>query len=295
MMQIKKIGVIGLGIMGSGIAQVSVEAGYETLGLEINIDYLNKGIRIIEDSLNRGVAKGKYEKSYKDEVTRRLKGTTEINELKDCDLIIEAINENLGLKRELFGRLDRVCKGETIFATNTSSFSIAELASCTTRHENFVGMHFFNPVQMMKLLEIVQSIVVSKESIDAVFHFARSIKKEPILVKDYQGFVVNILLAPYFVEAVRLLEQGIAGVLDIDQAMKLGCGYPMGPFTLLDMAGLDTLTSALDSLYEAYKDKKYAAPSLMKKMVQLGYLGRKSGKGFYDYSKNPPEPTNLNI
>jgi 3-hydroxybutyryl-CoA dehydrogenase len=295
MMEIKKVGIIGLGIMGSGIAQISTEAGYETFGLEINLEYLDKGIKTIEEFLNRGVAKGKYERSYRDEVMGRLKGTTDIKELKDCDLIIEAIVENLGLKRELFGKLDAICKRETIFATNTSSFSIAELASCTTRPEKFVGMHFFNPAQVMKLLEIVQSIVVSKESIDAVYRFARSIKKEPILVKDYHGFVVNILLAPYFVEAVRLLEQGIASVSDIDQAMKLGCGYPMGPFTLIDMAGLDTLVNAFETLYGAYKDKKYAAPLLMKKMVHLGYLGRKTGKGFYDYSKNPPEPTHLNI
>jgi len=294
-MEIKKVGVVGLGIMGSGIAQISAEAGFDTLGHEINLEYLNKGIKIIEDSLNRGIAKGKYEKSYKDEVLAKLKGATDPKELSDCDLIIEAITENLELKKELFRKLDDICNKKTIFATNTSSFSITELAVCTSRLEKFVGMHFFNPAQVMKLVEIVQTLVVSRETINTVFNYALSMKKQPILVKDSHGFVVNILLNPYFVEAVRLLEQGIASVQDIDQAMKLGAGYPMGPFTLMDLAGLDTLVSAFDYTYNVYKDRKYAPPLLMRKMVQLGYLGRKSGKGFYDYSTDPPQPVNLNI
>lgn len=294
-MEIKKVGVVGLGIMGSGIAQVSAEAGYETLGHEINQEYLSKGMKIIEESLNRGIAKGKYEKSYKDEVMRKLKGTTDLKELSDCDLIIEAITENLELKKELFRKIDGICSKKTLFASNTSSFSITELAVCTNRREKFVGMHFFNPAQVMKLVEVVLTIVVDKEIINTVFNFALSIKKQPILVKDSHGFVVNILLNPYFVEAIRVLEQGIASVQDIDQAMKLGCGYPMGPFTLMDLAGLDTLLNAFDFTYSVYKDKKYAPPLLLRKMVQLGYLGRKSGKGFYDYSTDPPQPMKLNI
>jgi len=294
-MEIKKVGVVGLGIMGSGIAQVSAEAGYETLGQEINLEYLNKGMKTIEDSLNRGLAKGKYDKSYKDEVMRRIRGTTDINELCDRDLIIEAVSENLELKKDLFRKLDQICQGKTIFATNTSSFSIGELAVCTARVEKFVGMHFFNPVQVMKLVEVVKSLRVSKETIDAAFNYALSIKKKPILVKDYPSFVVNILLNVYFVEAIRLVEQGIASVEDIDLAMKLGCGYPMGPFTLMDFAGLDVFVSAFDYCYSVYKDKKYAPPLLLRKMVQLGYLGRKTGKGFYDYSTDPPQAMNLNI
>ena len=294
-MEIKKVGVIGLGIMGSGIAQVSAEAGYETVGLEINAEYLSKGLRIIEDLLDKGIAKGKYEKSYKDIVMGKLKGTTDVNELQDCDLIIEATTENLELKKELFRSLDALCAKKTIFATNTSSFAVSDLASATTRPQNVVGMHFFNPVQVMKLVEIVQSIVVDKENIEAVRNFSVSIKKEPILAKDYPGFIVNILLTPYFVEAVRLWEQGIAGIEDIDKAMRLGTGYPMGPFALLDMAGLDTMVNAFNHTSSVYKDKKYAPPLIMQKMVQFGYLGRKTGKGFYDYSVNPPVPSKINL
>ncbi len=294
-MEIKKVGVIGLGIMGGGIAQVTAEAGFETLGQEISPEYLKRGIGTIEDFLSKGVAKGKYEKSYKDEVMGRLKGTTNLSELGDCDLIIEATTENLDLKKDLFSKLDSLCDKKTIFATNTSSFAVSDLASVTSRAQQVVGLHFFNPVQVMKLVEVVRSIATNKESIDAVSGYVRSIKKEPILAKDYPGFIVNILLTPYFVEAVRLWEQGIAGIEDIDKAMKLGTGYPMGPFTLLDMAGLDTMVNAFNHTYSVYKDKKYAPPLIMEKMVQLGYLGRKAGKGFYDYSVNPPVPTTINI
>ena len=294
-MEMKKIGIVGLGIMGAGIAQVAAEAGFETVGLETSQEYLKKGIKAIEDALTRGVAKGKYDESHKDAVIKRLKGTMEVRELNDCDLVIEAVSENLDLKKDLFKRLDEVCEEKTIFATNTSSYSIAELASCTSRPEKVVGMHFFNPVPIMKLVEVVRSIVVSKETIKAALGFAEGIKKDPILVKDYHGFVVNILITPYFVEAIRLWEQGIASIEDIDKAMKLGTGYPMGPFTLLDMAGLDTMVNAFDNLSEQYKDKKYAPPPILIKMVQLGFLGRKSGKGFYDYSTKPPMPTQFEI
>ena len=292
-MEIKKVGVIGLGIMGSGIAQVTAEADYETVGQEINPEYLKKGMSIIEGFLDRGIAKGKYDKSYKDRVMGNLKGTIDLNDLKDCDLIIEAVSENIDLKKELFRKLDGLCLKKTIFATNTSSFSVSDLASCTTRPEKFVGLHFFNPVQVMKLVEVVQSFVVEKENIEAVSDYVKTIRKEPILAKDYPGFIVNILLTPYFVEAVRLWEQGIAGIEDIDKAMKLGTGYPMGPFALLDMAGLDTMVNAFNHTYNVYKDKKYAPPLIMEKMVQLGYLGRKTGKGFYDYSVNPPTPIKI--
>ena len=294
-MEIKKVGIVGLGIMGAGIAQVTAEAGFETAGLETSQEYLNKGIKAIEDALSRGVAKGKYDASHKDAVIKRLMGTMEAGALSDCDLVIEAASENIDLKKDLFKRLDDVCEEKTIFATNTSSFSIAELASCTSRPEKVVGMHFFNPVPIMKLVEVVRSIVVSKETINAALDFAKNIKKDPILVKDYHGFVVNILITPYFVEAIRLWEQGIASIEDIDKAMKLGTGYPMGPFTLLDMAGLDTMVNAFNNLSEQYRDKKYAPPPILVKMVQLGFLGRKSGKGFYDYSTKPPSPTQFEI
>jgi 3-hydroxybutyryl-CoA dehydrogenase len=294
-MEIRKVGIVGLGIMGSGIAQVSAEAGCETIGQEINAEYLSKGLKTIDDSLNRGLSKGRYDKAYKDAVMTRIKGTTDISELHDCDLIIEAVSENLEVKKDLFKRLDQICQEKTIFATNTSSFSIGELGACTTRADKFVGMHFFNPVQVMKLLEVIKSLSVSQETIDTVFEFAVSIKKQPILVKDYPSFVVNVLLNVYFVEAIRLVEQGIAGVAEIDLAMKLACGYPMGPFTLMDFAGLDIFVGAFEYCYNSYKDKKYAPPLLLKKLVQAGYLGKKTGKGFYDYSTDPPRPMSLNI
>ena len=294
-MGIGKVGVVGLGIMGAGIAQVAAEAGFETVGQEISAEYLNKGMHGIEEALNRGVAKGKYDENHKNAVIKRLRGTTELKELSDCDLVIEAVTENIELKKDLFKTLDEVCDSKTIFATNTSSFSVAELASYTSRPGRVVGMHFFNPVPIMRLVEVVRSIVTSNEVIDAAAKFAVDIKKEPVVVKDYHGFVVNILLTPYFVEAIRLWEQGIAGIEDIDKAMKLGAGYPMGPFTLLDMAGLDTMYNAFDNLYRKHRDKKYAPPAILEKMVQLGYLGRKSGKGFYDYSTKPPRPTDLKI
>ena len=294
-MEIRKVGVIGLGTMGSGIAQTSAEAGYEVLGQEINAEYLNKGLKTVDNFLNRGVSKGKYDSAYRESVMTRIKGTTELGELHDCDLIIEAVSENLELKKDLFRRLDQTCQPKTIFATNTSSFSIGELAACTKRPDKFVGMHFFNPVPVMKLVEVVKSLTVSKEAIDTVFNYALSIKKQPILVKDYPSFVVNVLLNVYFVEAIRLVEQGIASVEDIDLAMKLACGYPMGPFTLMDFAGLDIFVSAFEYCYNSYKDKKYAPPLLLKKLVQAGHLGRKTGKGFYDYSTDPPQPINLNI
>jgi 3-hydroxybutyryl-CoA dehydrogenase len=279
--------------MGGGIAQVAAEAGFETVGQEISQEYVNKGIGGIEDALNKGIAKGKYDAAQKKAVMGRLEGTTDIKKLCDCDLVIEAVSESVELKKDLFKHLDEVCEKKTVFATNTSSFSVAELASCTKRPERVVGMHFFNPVTMMKLVEIVRSIVASQEAIDGALSFAVAIKKEPVLVKDYHGFVVNIMLTPYFVEAIRLWEQGIAAIEDIDKAMKLGAGYPMGPFTLMDMAGLDTMYNAFGNLYDKYKDKKYAPPAILEKMVQLGYLGRKSGKGFYDYSVKPPKPTEL--
>ena len=294
-MKIKKVGIVGLGIMGGGIAQVAAEAGFETVAQEITEEYLKKGMNVIEGAFERGIAKGKYDESHKNAVMKRLKGTTELTDLHDCDLIIEAVTEHLDIKKDLFKTLDEVCESRTIFATNTSSFSVSELASCTSRPERVVGMHFFNPVPVMKLVEVVRSIVTAREAIDVALEFATAIKKEPVVVKDYHGFVVNILLTPYFVEAIRLWEQGIAGIEDIDKAMKLGAGYPMGPFTLLDMAGLDTMYNAFDNLYRKHRDKKYAPPAILEKMVQLGYLGKKSGKGFYDYSSKPPKPTDFEI
>jgi 3-hydroxybutyryl-CoA dehydrogenase len=294
-MEIKKVGVVGLGTMGSGIAQVAAEAGYQIVAHEIEQKFLDKGMKIITGILDRNVAKGKIDKAYMDTVLGRFKQTTDLQDLSDCDLVVEAVTENLQLKKDLFTKLDGICDKKTIFATNTSSFSMTELAVCTNRPDKFVGTHYFNPVQVMKLVEVIQSLVVSQETIDAIFKYCLSIKKNPILVKDYPGFVVNVLLNCYFVEAIRLVEQGIASVVDIDSAMKLGCGYPMGPFTLMDMAGLDVFVGAFDYCYNAYKDKKYATPLLLRKMVQAGYLGRKSGKGFYDYSQDPPVPAKLNI
>jgi len=294
-MEVRKVGVVGLGTMGNGIAQVTAEAGFETVGYEIGSELLTKGLKTIDSTLNRGVSKGKYDKSYKDAVMARIKGTTDLSALGDCDLVIEAVPENLQVKKDLFAKLDQVCQKKAIFATNTSSFSIGELGACTGRPDAFVGMHFFNPVPVMKLVEVVKSLSVSEETINTVFKYASAIKKQPILVKDYPSFVVNVLLNVYFVEAIRLLEQGIAGAEEIDTAMKLACGYPMGPFTLMDFAGLDIFVGAFEYCYNSYKDKKYAPPLLLKKLVQAGYLGRKTGKGFYDYSTDPPKPISLNM
>ena len=294
-MAIKKVGVIGCGLMGSGIVQVSAECGYETVVKEIDQKFLDKGFSMIQKNLEKGVEKGKIAEDFKKKVLDKIKGTLKDGDLAECDLVVEAIVEEIETKKQLFADLDKICKPSAIFATNTSSLRVTEMAAATSRPGRVVGMHFFNPVQVMNLVEIVKTLVTPKDVLQEVYEFCRGIKKVAILAKDSPGFVVNRLLAPYFVETVKALERGLATVEDIDNGMRLGSGYPMGPLTLLDFVGIDTVYRALSSMYEEFKEPQFAPPPLMKKMVLLNYLGRKTGKGFYDYSVDPPKVNELNI
>ena len=281
---IKTVGVLGAGLMGSGIAEVSAKAGYTTIVREVSEELSRKGRARIEASLARAVEKGKLDGADRDAARARLSETTRLEDLADCDIVIEAIVENLETKNETFAALDRACKPETIFCSNTSSLTITEMSSATTRPDRFAGLHFFNPVPVMKLVEVVRTIATSKETEDTVFEFAKSLGKEPIRANDNSGFVVNRLLVPYLLDAVRALEEGVGTKEDIDRGMELGCGHPMGPLTLLDLIGLDTAWHVSNVLYDEFKDPIYAAPTLLKRMVTAGYLGKKSGKGFYDYT-----------
>ncbi len=294
-MPIQTVGVIGCGLMGAGIAQVCAQAGYKTIVREVNDDLLKKGLGKIDGFLSKSVEKGKLTAEQKQTIMANLTGTTSIAALKDADIIIEAAIENINLKKELFGELDKLCPSHTIFASNTSSLTITEMAAATKRPDRFVGLHFFNPVPLMKLVEVVRTIATSQASFDAAFAFAKSLGKEPIACKDNSGFVVNLLLVPYLVDAIRALENGVASVEDIDKGMMLGCGYPMGPLTLLDFVGLDTTLYIANIMFEEYRDAKYAPPPLLRKMVLAGYLGKKSGKGFYDYSGEKPKVTDLGL
>ncbi|HEV7920516.1 MAG TPA: 3-hydroxybutyryl-CoA dehydrogenase [Thermoanaerobaculia bacterium] len=287
-MAIKKVGVLGCGLMGSGIAQTAAQAGYETVILEVEQRFLDKGISGIDKSLGKFVEKGKLSQSDKDACMGRLKGTTDANELADCDIVIEAIIENADLKRETYGRLDKIVKPEAIFASNTSSLTITELSMATARPKQFVGLHFFNPVPLMKLVEVVRTILTTDHSFNAAFDFAKSLGKEPVSCRDNSGFIVNRLLVPYILDAIRAYEEGVGSIEDIDKAMQLGCGYPMGPFTLLDFVGLDTTYYISHVMFDEYREKRFASPPLLKKMVLAGRYGRKSGAGFYDYSGGTP-------
>ncbi|HEX7879070.1 MAG TPA: 3-hydroxybutyryl-CoA dehydrogenase [Candidatus Eisenbacteria bacterium] len=290
-MAIKKVGVLGCGLMGAGIAQVAAAAGYDTLVREVEAGYIDKGFGRMKGMLAKGVEKGKVQQADMDATMGRLKGTTKLEELADCDIIIEAIIENLDLKRETFQTLNKVCGAETLFASNTSSLSITEMGAMSGRPDRFLGLHFFNPVPLMKLVEVVRGLNTSDDTMEKGLSFAKSLGKAPIVAKDSPGFVVNLLLVPYLLGAIRAVEMGIATVPDIDQGMVLGCGYPMGPLTLLDFVGLDTTYYIANIMFDEFKGAEYAAPTLLKRMVLAGYHGRKSGKGFYDYSSDPPKPT----
>jgi 3-hydroxybutyryl-CoA dehydrogenase len=292
-MEIKKVGVLGCGLMGSGIAQVAAMAGLETIVLEVEQKYLEKGFAGIEKSLSkfaeRPPDKGGITEHKKKEILSRLKGTTNAADLADCDIVIEAIIENVGQKREMFAGLDGVVKKDAIFASNTSSISITELMTATSRPERFIGLHFFNPVPLMKLVEVVRTIATAPEVYDAAYEFAKKLGKVPVRAKDTTGFIVNRLLVPYMLDAIRAYEEGVGSIDDIDNAMKLGCGYPMGPFTLLDFVGLDTTYYITHVMFDEFKEKRFASPPLLKRMMMAGWYGRKSGKGFYDYS-DPNNP-----
>ncbi len=288
MTQIKKVGVLGCGLMGSGIAQVSAQAGYETVVREVERKFLDKGLGGIDKSLGKFVEKGKLSGADKDATMRRLKGTTSLQDLADCDIVIEAIIENAELKKETYADLDKIVKKEALFASNTSSLTITELSMATARPKQFVGLHFFNPVPLMKLVEVVRTILTSNETFDTAFDFAKTLGKDPVSCRDNSGLIVNRLLVPYILDAIRAFEEGVGSIEDIDKAMQLGCGYPMGPFTLLDFVGLDTTYYITRVMYDEYQEKRFAAPALLRKLVLAGRFGRKSGAGFYDYSGEKP-------
>lgn len=282
-MEIKKVGVVGCGLMGAGIAQVCAQSGYQTVVSEINQQLLDKGLAAIKSSLAKGVEKGKLTETDMQAALGRLKGTLSVEDFKDCDLIIEAVIENLDLKKKVFADLDRVCPKHTILATNTSCLSILDMAMVTKRPDKVLGMHFFNPVPIMRLLELVRTIVTSEETLNTAKAFGQTLGKAIVIAQDAPGFIVNRLLIPYMLDSIRMLEAGYATKEDIDQAMKLGLNFPMGPFELGDLVGLDTTYFIACAMYDEFKDPKFAPPVLLKKMVAAGYLGRKTGKGFYDY------------
>ena len=295
MPEIKRVGVLGCGLMGSGIAQVAATAGYETIVRDVSKELLDRGRGGIEKSLAKFVEKGKLQAADRDATVGRLKYTTTVADLNQADIVIEAITEDLGLKNALFKELDGLCSPGTIFASNTSSLTIAEMAAATKRPDRFVGLHFFNPVPLMALVEVVRTVTTSAETFKRAFSFAASLRKEPVAAKDNSGFIVNLLLVPYLLDAIRAVERGVGSVPDIDKAMQLGCGYPMGPLTLLDFVGLDTTHHIAEIMFKEYREARYAPPPLLKRMVLAGMFGRKSGKGFYDYSATPPVVTNLGL
>lgn len=284
-MDIKTVGVVGCGLMGSGIAETCARKGYRTIVREVNDDLLAKGIKAIQSSMARAVERGKATQQEVDAALARLTGTTDLAAMADCDLVIEAIVENMAEKKTVFAALDGICPPHAILASNTSSLCITEMASVTRRGGQVLGMHFFNPVPVMPLLELVRTILTSDETLETAKAFGASLGKTTIVAKDTPGFIVNLLLVPYLLDAVRALENGVASKEDIDTGMKLGCNHPMGPLTLLDFVGLDTAYYIANVMFEEFKDPRYAAPPLLKRMVLAGHLGRKSGKGFYDYSK----------
>ena len=296
-MEIRKVGVLGCGLMGSGIAQVAASAGFETVVKEVSNDLINKGFAGIDKSLAKFTEKGTITADQQREIRGRLSGTTSFADLADCDIIIEAIIENLEEKRSTYAQLDAICKRETIFASNTSSLSITEMMTATSpeRQRRFIGMHFFNPVPLMKLVEVVKTILTDSDVYEQAVDFGKKLGKVPVRAGDKTGFIVNRLLVPYMLDSIRALEEGVGSIVDIDNAMKLGCGYPMGPFTLGDFVGLDTTYYIAEIMFNEFREKRFAPPPLLKRMVLAGLYGRKSGRGFYDYTKDPKNPTPMNL
>ena len=288
-MAIEKVGVVGCGLMGSGIAQVAAQAGCQVTVREVSPQLLEKGLQSIEKNLTRLVEKGTLSATERDQVRARLRGTTNLDDFKDCDFVIEAIVELLPAKRELWTALDKVCPKQTVFASNTSSLSITEMATFTQRPDRFLGMHFFNPVPVMKLVEVIRTIATDPRVFDEIVAFGGKLGKTVVRTSDRTGFIVNRLLVPYLLDAVRALEEGVASVEDIDNSMKLGCGHPMGPLTLLDFVGLDTTYYIANIMFDEFRERRFASPPLLKRMVLAGWNGRKAGRGFYDYS-DPQKP-----
>jgi 3-hydroxybutyryl-CoA dehydrogenase len=288
-MAIQKVGVVGCGLMGSGIAQVSAQAGFPTVVREVSQEIVDKGLKSIDKNLARLVEKGTISEAQRNEARGRLQGTTSLEALKDCHVIIEAIIEQLPAKRELFGTLDALCPPSTIFASNTSSLTITEIATATKRPQRFVGLHFFNPVPIMKLVEVVKTIATDPAVYEEMVAFGAKLGKTPVRARDSTGFIVNRLLVPYLLDAIRALEEGVGSIEDIDNSMKLGCGHPMGPLTLLDFVGLDTTYYIANIMFDEFRERRFASPPLLKRMVLAGWNGRKAGRGFYDYS-DPQKP-----
>ena len=282
-MEIKRVGVVGCGLMGSGITQICAQSGYQVVVLEVNDELLNRGLASISSFLTRNVKRGRVSQADKDTTLARIKGTTNTKDLGDCDLIIEAAIENMDVKKKIFAELDKVCSEDAILATNTSCLSIIDMATATTRPEKVLGIHFFNPVPLMKLLEIVKTIATSDETLEVGKEFGKSIGKTTIIAPDTPGFIVNRLLMPFMLGAFRMLDTGGATKEDIDTGVRLGLGHPMGPLALADLIGMDTILYIANAIYEELKDPLYAPPIILKKMVATGWLGRKTGRGFYEY------------
>ena len=287
-MEIKRVGVLGCGLMGSGIAQVSAMAGFDVTVLEVEQKFIDKGFAGIEKSLAKFAEKGTI-KETPQAVRARLKGTTNNQDLADCDIVVEAVIENVAEKKKMYAAIDGIVKKDAIFASNTSSISITELLTATKRPERFVGLHFFNPVPLMKLVEVVKTIATAPEVYETAYEFGKKLGKVPVRTSDKTGFIVNRLLVPYLLDAIRAYEEGVGSIEDIDTSMKLGCGYPMGPFTLLDFVGLDTTYYITHVMYDEFKERRFASPPLLKRLVMAGWYGKKSGKGFYDYA-DPANP-----
>lgn len=295
MKKIKKVGVIGGGLMGSGIAQVSAAAGFPTTVREVSDDLCAKSRQSIEKTLAKGIERGKVTVAEGDSTLANLRFVTRLDEIADSDLFIEAVVEDLDVKNALWSELDRIAQPEAIFASNTSSLTIIAMAAATGRPDRMLGLHFFNPVPLMKLVEVVRTITTSEETEQRALDFVKALGKEPIRARDSSGFVVNLLLIPYMLDAINALEANVASVEDIDRGMQLGAGHPMGPFTLLDFVGLDTAYKIAEIMFEEYRDHRYAPPPLLKRLVLAGMLGKKTGKGFYDYSSNPPRVSSLGL
>ncbi|MDT7779773.1 MAG: 3-hydroxybutyryl-CoA dehydrogenase [Acidobacteriota bacterium] len=295
-MEINKVGVLGCGLMGSGIAQTAAAAGCSVVVREVSDELCERGLAGVEKSLAKFAEKGTITAEQQTEIRGHITGTTALEDLADCDIVIEAIVENLETKRDTYNQLDAICKPETIFASNTSSLSITEMMTATRpeRQARFVGLHFFNPVPLMKLVEVVRTILTDEEVYESAVDFGRKLGKVPVRAGDKSGFIVNRLLVPYLLDSIRALEEGVGSIVDIDNGMKLGCGHPMGPLTLLDFVGLDTTYYIAEIMFEEFREKRFAPPPLLKRMVKAGLYGRKSGRGFYDYV-DPKKPVPMNL